>query len=221
MESGLSYTEFSYMVLQAYDFWHLYRAERCELQIGGSDQWGNITAGIELIGKREGKQTYGMVFPLVTTAAGTKFGKSEAGNVWLDPAKTTPYQFYQFWINTDDRDVERYLKLFTFLPLQEIAATMAEHARDPGKRIAQRLLAKDVTSRVHGEAAAEQAIRTSQLIFTGNAPEAIVGMPQRKISRAQLQDSSIVELLVESGLATSKADARRGINGKGFYINDK
>jgi len=221
MESGLSFTEFSYMVLQAYDFWHLSRTESCELQIGGSDQWGNITAGIELIGKREGKQTHGMVFPLITTASGAKFGKSEAGNIWLDPAKTSPYQFYQFWINTDDRDVERYLKLFTFIPLDEIAGTMDEQARDPGKRIAQRLLARDVTSRVHGEPAAEQAVKTSQLVFTGHAPEVIIGMPERKVSRAQLQDSSIVELLVESGLASSKADARRGISGKGFYINDK
>ncbi len=109
MESGISYTEFSYMAIQAYDFWHLFRTERCELQIGGSDQWGNITAGIELIGKREGKQTYGLVFPLITTASGTKFGKSEAGNVWLDTVRTSAYQFYLFWINTDDRVVERYL----------------------------------------------------------------------------------------------------------------
>src|SRR5919112_2169222 len=161
LESGISYTEFSYMVIQAYDFWHLFRSERCELQIGGSDQWGNITAGIELIGKREGQQAYGLVFPLITNTSGSKFGKSEAGNIWLDPAKTTPYQFYQFWINTDDRDLERYLKLFTFLPLGTIAETMAEHARDPGKRIGQRLLAREVTSRIHGQAAADEAIRTS------------------------------------------------------------
>src|SRR5215204_1814143 len=221
LDAGLSFTEFSYMLIQAYDFWHLFRTEECELQIGGSDQWGNITAGIELIGKREGKQTHGLVFPLITTASGTKFGKSEAGNIWLDPAKTSPYQFYQFWINTDDRDVERYLKLFTFLPGDEISGALAEHAKDPGKRTPQRLLAGDVTCRVHGAAAAEQAVKTSQLVFTGHAPEVIIGMPERKVSRAQLQDSSIVELLVESGLASSKADARRGISGKGFYINDK
>jgi tyrosyl-tRNA synthetase len=165
LETGISYTEFSYMVIQAYDFWHLFRTEGCELQIGGSDQWGNITAGIELIGKREGRQTYGLVFPLVTTTSGSKFGKSEAGNIWLDPAKTSSYQFLQFWINTDDRDVERYLKLFTFLPLDEIAETMAEHARDPGKRRAQRQLAMDVTTRVHGAAEAEQAMETSRALF--------------------------------------------------------
>jgi tyrosyl-tRNA synthetase len=234
LETGISYTEFSYMVIQAHDFWHLFRNEWCELQIGGSDQWGNITAGIELIGKREGRQTYGLVFPLVTTTAGTKFGKSEAGNVWLDPAKTSPYHFYQFWINTDDRDVERYLKLFTFLSLEDIAATLLEHQRDPGSRVAQRLLARDVTARVHGEAAAAEAIRTSDALFrkgtavspgtgepgvTGFAPEAIVA-PTVSVSRDQLRDLSIVGLLVESGLAKSKAEARRGIQGGGFYLND-
>jgi tyrosyl-tRNA synthetase len=220
METGISYTEFSYMVLQAYDFWHLFRTEQCELQIGGSDQWGNITAGIELIGKREAQQTYGMVFPLITTASGTKFGKSEAGNVWLDPLKTSPYQFYQFWINTDDRDVERYLKLFTFLPLDEIGRTMEGHARDPGKRAAQRLLARDVTARVHGEASAQEAVQTSEAMFGGGSA-AVLTIPERSVSRAELGPLSIIDLLVASGLATSKADARRGIKGKGFYLNEE
>ena len=220
METGISYTEFSYMVLQAYDFWHLFRTERCELQIGGSDQWGNITAGIELIGKREGHQTYGMVFPLITTASGTKFGKSEAGNIWLDTAKTSPYQFYQFWINTDDRDVERYLKLFTFVPLDDIARTMKEHAREPGKRLAQRLLAREVTARVHGEAAAQEVVQTSEAIFGGGSATAL-NIPERSVSRRQFGQLSIIDLLVASGLATSKADARRGIKGKGFYLNEE
>jgi tyrosyl-tRNA synthetase len=220
LETGISYTEFSYMVLQAYDFWHLFRTERCELQIGGSDQWGNITAGIELIGKREGQQTYGVVFPLITTASGTKFGKSEAGNVWLDPGKTSPYQFYQFWINTDDRDVERYLKLFTFLPLDEIARIMGEHAGEPGKRAAQRLLARDVTARIHGDAAAEEAVQTSEAIFGGGSA-AVLNIPERSVSRSGLGPLSIIDLLVASGLATSKADARRGIKGKGFYLNEE
>jgi tyrosyl-tRNA synthetase len=216
------------MAIQAYDFWHLFRTEHCELQIGGSDQWGNITAGIELIGKREGRQAYGLVFPLVTNTAGTKFGKSEAGNVWLDPAKTTPYQFYQFWINIDDRDVERYLKLFTFIPLETIADALADHARDPGKRIAQRLLARDVTARVHGEAAAEEAIRTSAALFGGDrsagglAAQAMPEMPTRLVSRSELGGRlPVVDLLVASGLASSKADARRGIQGKGYYLNDE
>jgi tyrosyl-tRNA synthetase len=224
LESGISYTEFSYMAIQAYDFWHLFRTEQCELQIGGSDQWGNITAGIELIGKREGRQAYGLVFPLITTTSGSKFGKSEAGNVWLDPAKTSPYQFYQFWINTDDRDVERYLKLFTFLPLEELATTLRDHARDPGKRVAQRLLAREVTSQVHGQAAAEQAIRTSEALFSsGQLPmQALPEMPTRQVSRSDWGGRlSVVDLLVASGLASSKADARRGIQGKGFYLNDE
>jgi len=223
LDTGLSFTEFSYMLIQAYDFWHLFRTEDCELQIGGSDQWGNITAGIELIGKREGKQTHGLVFPLITTASGTKFGKSEAGNIWLDPAKTSPYQFYQFWINTDDRDVERYLKLFTFLPGDEISGALAEHAKDPGKRTAQRLLAGDVTTRVHGAAAANEARQTSDSIF-GNALDhsaAASGIPERAVSRSTLGALSVVDLLVASGLATSKADARRGIAGKGFYLNEE
>jgi len=221
LETGISYTEFSYMAIQAYDFWHLFRTEGCELQIGGSDQWGNITAGIELIGKREGRQTYGLVFPLVTTTSGTKFGKSEAGNIWLDPDKTSPYQFFQFWINTDDRDVERYLKLFTFLSLDEIAQTMAEHARDPGKRRAQRQLAMDVTTRVHGAAEAEQAMETSRALFEGRGVELTGHAPTVKVSRAGLRGLSVVDLLVASGLAKSKADSRRGIQGRGFYLNDE
>jgi tyrosyl-tRNA synthetase len=227
LETGISYTEFSYMAVQAYDFWHLFRTENCELQIGGSDQWGNITAGIELIGKREGRQVYGLVFPLVTTTAGTKFGKSEAGNIWLDPAKTSPYHFYQFWINTDDRDVERYLKLFTFLSPDEIAATMAEHRRDPGKREAQRLLARDVTTRVHGAVATDEAIRTSSALFGAEgkrelSPTDLARMPTRQVSISELGGTlPVVDLLVASGLATSKADARRGIHGRGFYLNDE
>jgi tyrosyl-tRNA synthetase len=230
LESGISYTEFSYMVIQAHDFWHLFRTEQCELQIGGSDQWGNITAGIELIGKREGKQAYGLVFPLITNTSGSKFGKSEAGNVWLDPAKTSPYQFYQFWINTDDRDVERYLKLFTFLPLEEISSAMAEHGRDPGKRTAQRLLARDVTSRIHGVEAAEEAVRTSEALFRRGPrpgggslePGTLPKMPTREVSRSGWGGKlPVVDLLVASGLASSKADARRGIQGKGFYLNDE
>src|SRR3954466_15617079 len=225
LETGISYTEFSYMVIQAYDFWHLFQTEGCELQIGGSDQWGNITAGTELIGKREGRQAYGLVFPLITNASGSKFGKSEAGNVWLDPVRTSPYQFYQFWINTDDRDVERYLKLFTFLSVNEISAALAEHARDPGKRVAQRLLARDVTTRVHGEDSTREAVRTSETLFGGSRKDdeagALPDMPTKHVARGDVAGLSIVDLLVASGLASSKADARRGIQGKGFYLNDQ
>jgi len=227
LESGISYTEFSYMLVQAYDFWHLFRTEGCELQMGGSDQWGNITAGAQLVDKRDHQQVHGIVFPLITTASGTKFGKSEAGNVWLDPERTKPYTFYQFWLNTDDRDVERYLKLFTFLRLDRIAGAMEEHGREPGRRAAQRLLAREVTATVHGDAAAEQAIQTSAALFGGRITptgeltiDVLPDMPERRVSRSQLPEGlPVIEVLVASGLASSKADARRGIQGKGFYLN--
>src|SRR5512146_1692963 len=167
METGISYTEFTYMLIQAYDFWHLWKTEKCELQMGGSDQWGNITAGTELIGRREGGTAHGLVFPLLTTASGAKFGKSEEGNVWLDPARTSPYKFYQFWLNTDDRDVERVLDFFTFFRVDEIASIMAEHARDPGKRVAQRRLAEEMTARIHGAEATRRVIEASRILFGG------------------------------------------------------
>jgi tyrosyl-tRNA synthetase len=227
METGISYTEFSYMLIQAYDFWHLYRTEGCELQMGGTDQWGNITAGIELVRRRESAQVHGLVFPLITTATGTKFGKSEGGNVWLDGERTSPYHFYQFWLNTDDRDVERYLKLFTFLRLERIDAAMAEHRSDPGRRAAHRLLAREVTATVHGEQAADEAIRTSEALFGGMpglsvaaSVEVLPEMPERRVSRSQLPAGlPVIDVLVASGLANSKADARRGIQGRGFYLN--
>jgi tyrosyl-tRNA synthetase len=225
LETGITYTEFSYMLIQAYDYWHLYRTEGCELQMGGSDQWGNITAGIELVSRREGRQVHGLVFPLLTTAAGAKFGKTEGGrsNVWLDPARTSPYHFYQFWLNLEDGEVERHLKLFTFLPLEKIAALMAAHAREPGRRTAQRELAREITSIVHGADTAEQAIRTSAALFGGGGEppaEAVAEMPERRVPRSKLPEGlPVIEVLVASGLASSKADARRGIQGKGFYLN--
>jgi tyrosyl-tRNA synthetase len=227
LETGISYTEFSYMLIQAYDFWHLHRTEGCELQMGGSDQWGNITAGIELVGRREGKQVHGLVFPLLTTMAGAKFGKSEGGNVWLDPARTSPYHFYQFWLNIEDVEVERLLKLFTFLPLERIAAVMAEHVKEPGRRAAQRELAREITSIVHGGAATEQAIQTSVALFGGPGDgevtaDALAEMPERRVPRSELPEGlPVIELLVASGLASSKADARRGIQGRGFYVNGR
>jgi len=228
MEEGISFTEFSYMLIQAYDFWHLFKTEGCELQMGGSDQWGNITAGTHLVGKREGREVHGLVFPLLSTAAGAKFGKSEGENVWLDPERTSPYRFYQFWLNTDDRDVERYLKLFTFLRLDRIAAIVAEHGSDPGRREAQRTLAREVTAAVHGSEAAESAIQTSLALFSGSADDGalpagpLADMPERRVSRAELPAGlPVVDVLVASGLASSKADARRGIQGKGFYLNGR
>jgi tyrosyl-tRNA synthetase len=228
MESGISYTEFSYMLVQAYDFWHLWKTERCELQMGGSDQWGNITAGTELIARREGAQAHGLVFPLLTTAAGGKFGKSEAGNVWLDPRRTTPYQFFQFWVNTDDRDIERLLRFFTFLSPEEIATIMVEQSADPGQRPAQRRLAREVTARVHGEATAEGVINASRLLFGGVdlsalGPEVFQVLadeiPTVRLSGPDLTGLGVVDALVRVGLAASKAEARRGIQQSGFSIN--
>jgi tyrosyl-tRNA synthetase len=225
-ETGISYTEFSYMLIQAYDFWHLFRTERCELQMGGSDQWGNITAGIDLIASRERKPAHGLVTPLVTTAGGTKFGKSEVGNVWLDPSKTSPYQFYQFWLNTDDRDVERYLKLFTFLELAEIERIVREQAADPSRRVGQRRLAEEATVLIHGPDSANKAASTSvavfeSLTFSDSAVvEAIAAsdLPTVIVDEVEIE-SGLVDCLIKAGLASSKADARRGIKAGGYYVN--
>jgi tyrosyl-tRNA synthetase len=229
MEAGISFTEFAYMLVQAYDFLHLFRTERCELQMGGSDQWGNITAGIELIARRERGTAHGLVHPLLTTTAGAKFGKSEDGNVWLDGGKTSPYRFYQFWLNCDDRDVERMLRIFTFRPLAEIAGVMAEHAADPGRRAAQRLLALDVTGRVHGEETTRRVVEASGILFGGGdlhrADAATLGVVAGEVQvlpvgRDRLAAGlPLAEALVGAGLASSKADARRGLQGNGFAVN--
>jgi len=228
MEAGISYTEFTYMLVQALDFWHLWKTERCELQMGGSDQWGNITAGTELISRREGASAHGLTFPLLTTAAGVKFGKTESGAVWLDPAKTSPYKFFQFWLNTDDRDVERLLGFFTFFSLEEIAALMAQQAADPGKRPAQRRLAEEMTARVHGPDTAASVVAASRVLFGGTdlrtagaeVLRVLSGeIPATRIARAELAGLSILDALVRVGLASSKGDARRGIQGKGFLVN--
>jgi len=228
METGISYTEFTYMLIQAYDFWHLWKTERCELQLGGSDQWGNITAGTELISRKDGASAHGLVLPLLTTAAGAKFGKSEEGAVYLDPKKTSPYKFFQFWVNSDDRDVERWLKTFTFFSLEEIAALMAEQARDPGKRPAQRRLAEEMTARLHGEEALRNVLDATRVLFGGAelravGPEVLGVLSQEipavRLARPELEGLSVLDALVRTGLASSKGDARRGIQGKGFLVN--
>ncbi len=228
METGISFTEFTYMLVQAYDFWHLWKTERCELQLGGSDQWGNITAGTELIARKEGAAAHGLVLPLLTTASGAKFGKSEEGAVYLDSAKTSPYKFYQFWLNSDDRDIERWLRTFTFFPVEEIAAVMAEHARDPGKRIAQRRLAEEMTVRIHGADVARSVVDASRILFGGidlrSAPADALRvmsaeLPTLALARSEVEGLSVVDALVRAGLASSKSDARRGIAGKGFLVN--
>jgi tyrosyl-tRNA synthetase len=229
METGISFTEFTYMLVQAYDFWHLNGTDQCELQMGGSDQWGNITAGIELIHRREGTQAHGLVFPLLTTSAGNKFGKSEDGNVWLDPAKTSPYKFYQFWLNQEDGDLERLLRLFTFMPVDEIAKIVKEHQADPGKRAGQRALALAVTTLVHGAETADRVIEASQLLFGGatNAHssheayrELVDEIPTSRIPKESLVAGiALADALVTAGLAASKSEARRGLEQKGYSVN--
>ncbi len=245
-EVGISYTEFSYMLLQAFDFYVLCRDHNCELQIGGSDQWGNITAGIDLARRKLGKTVYGLTLPLITNADGTKFGKTEAGAVWLDPKKTSVYKFYQFWINTDDRDVIRYLKFFTFLSLDEITTLETKHAENPDAREAHKALAKSVTDLIHGEGATQEAIGASKLLFsttttttttTTPAPPtlerlsdltedsftAIIGeIPTKEIEKSKLDGAGmpLVEFLVHSGLSSSKGQARRDIEGGGININN-
>jgi tyrosyl-tRNA synthetase len=229
-EVGISYTEFSYMLLQAFDFMVLRRDADCELQIGGSDQWGNITAGIELTRKKLGKHVFGLTLPLITNADGTKFGKTEAGAIWLDPKRTSVYKFYQFWINTDDRDVIRYLKYFTFLSQDEITALEQAHAENPGGRVAHKALAKAATDLIHGEHATAEAVRASEILFGGELKgiaestfNDIVGeVPTKEIEKAKLDGAGIplVELLVHAGLCPSKGQARKDIEGGGVNINN-
>ncbi|HET7624581.1 MAG TPA: tyrosine--tRNA ligase [Verrucomicrobiae bacterium] len=229
-ESGISYTEFSYMLLQAFDFYVLCRDHNCELQIGGSDQWGNITAGIELTRKKLGKTVYGLTLPLITKADGTKFGKTESGTVWMDLRRTSVYRFYQFWINTDDRDVIRYLKYFTFLSRAEIESLEAKHAQNPGAREAHKALAKAVTDLIHGEYATAEAIRASEILFGGELKDIsettfneIIGeVPTRELEKAKLAGAGfpLVELLVHAGLCPSKGQARKDIEGGGVNVNN-
>lgn len=229
-EVGISYTEFSYMLLQAFDFYVLARDHGCDLQIGGSDQWGNIIAGIDLIRRKLAQPAWGLTLPLITKADGTKFGKTEAGAVWLDPRKTSVYRFYQFWINADDRDVIRYLKYFTFLTREEIEALEKAHIANPGAREAHRALAKAATDLIHGEHATQEAIRASEVLF--GAPlegisEAtfndIVGeVPTKPLEQPRLEGTGflLTEALVHAGLCPSKGQARKDVEGGGIYVNN-
>ena len=244
-ESGLSFTEFSYMLLQAYDYLVLYDRFGCRLQMGGSDQWGNITAGIDLIERlrsdqswqpsREGEKkpplAHGIVFPLVTTAAGTKFGKTEAGTIWLDPKLTSPFRFYQFWLNTDDRDVDKYLKFFTWLSREEIEELARSREADPGKRESQIRLAQEITRMLHGETAFAAAERASAVLFgeeitglePGEVEDIFADVPSSEVSKGRLEGDGlpIVDLLVEAGLMPSKSEARRSITAGGIYLNNQ
>ena len=230
-EEGISFTEFSYMLLQAYDFLVLHDRYGCTLQMGGSDQWGNIVAGIELIRKLRGTRCYALVSPLVTTSAGIKFGKTEAGSVWLDANLTSPYRFYQFWFNTDDRDVVKYLKFFTMLNRQEIATLEALTASAPEKREAQKRLAEEVTLMVHGEYNLRKAIQASQVLFGGeiadlSASEVLdifADVPSSDIPRASFAGDGmpLVDLVIACGFAPSKGAARRLIEAGGIYVNNR
>ena len=232
-EAGISYTEFSYMLLQAFDFYLLCRDHNCELQIGGSDQWGNITAGIDLTRKKLGKPVYGLTLPLITNADGSKFGKTVAGAIWLDAKRTSVYKFYQFWINTDDRDVIRYLKFFTFLSKEEIEALEKKHADNPGTREAHRALAKAATDLIHGPDATAEAIRASEALFKGN----LASLPKEILDEIEVPRSvfdpsgtsgdynplnhPLYEVIAQYGISGSKSQARKDIESGGIYVNDE
>jgi tyrosyl-tRNA synthetase len=229
-EMGISYTEFSYMLLQAFDFYVQCRDFNCELQIGGSDQWGNITAGIDLTRRKLGRTVYGVTLPLITKSDGTKFGKTEAGTVWLDPRRTSVYKFYQFWIRTLDADVIPYLKIFTFLDQQEITRLEAQHQANPGARVVHKALAKAVTELVHGPNPTAEAMRASDILFGGDLQgisestfNEIVGeVPTKQLNKPELDGTGrpLLELLVQSGLSPSKGQARKDLEGGGVYVNN-
>ena len=225
---GISYTEFSYALLQAYDFLELYRRFGCTLQMGGSDQWGNITAGMDLIRRVESAKAHGLVMPLITTSAGTKFGKTESGTVWLDAQRTSPYEFYQFWLNVDDRDGVRYLRFFTFLDEARIREIEAASTQEPEKRHAQRELAREITRLVHGDAAVQQAEAAAAALFSGDLEAlsvvqllAVLGdAPSIEVIR-QSEGWRIQALLVQAGLVTSASEANRLIKGRGISVNGR
>src|SRR2546426_3181280 len=230
-EDGISYTEFSYLLLQAYDFLVLHDRYGCTLQAGGSDQWGNIIAGVDLIRRLRGAKAHGLVLPLVTTASGTKFGKTESGTVWLDPERTSPFRFYQFWLNTDDTEVVRYLKFFTFLDATTIDELARAVAAAPEVREAQRTLAREVTTLVHGAEQVSRAERASAVLFgediaTLPADDVLAvfdDVPSSTVAPEKLEDSgvAVVELLADSGLAASKSEATRLIRSGGVYVNNR
>jgi tyrosyl-tRNA synthetase len=229
-EEGISYTEFSYVVLQAYDFLQLFDRHGCQLQMGGSDQWGNITAGIDLIRKLRGRKAHGLVWPLMKTASGVKFGKTEAGTVWLDAARTSPFKFYQFWLNTDDRDVVTYLKYFTFLESDAIAHLAAATSEAPERREAQRVLAREVTTLVHGSEQVARAEHASSLLFgediTSLEPDDVLAVfedvPSIDVPLDEFREGvGIVDLVARVHLVTSKSEGRRVVQSGGVYVNNR
>ena len=227
LETGISFTEFTYTILQAMDFLHLYENHNCKMQVGGSDQWGNITTGLELIRKMapEGSKAFGLTIPLVTKADGTKFGKTESGAIWLDPEKTSPYEFYQFWINTADADVVKYLKFFTFLSKEEIEALEVSVQEEAHLRKAQKALAEEMTRLIHGEEALQQAIKISEALFSGDvkgftAAEIKQGFKDvPSYEHTSGEEIGIVDLLVESKISPSKRQAREDVSNGAIYVN--
>ena len=225
LDSGISYTEFSYQILQALDFEHLFATENCVMQVGGQDQWGNITSGLELIRKIHGAEAsaYGVTVPLFTKSDGTKFGKTEGGAIWIDPKKTSPYAFYQFWINTPDNDVIRELKQFTFLSKEEIEALEESFNKEPHLRAAQKALAKEMTTMIHGKEAYEQAVKMSEALFSGKIADLtkeeveilFEGLPRVEMA----EDTLLIDALVALKAAQSKREARDFINGGGVLVN--
>lgn len=230
---GMSFTEFTYQLVQGYDFLYLRKNYECMLQMGGSDQWGNITTGAELIRRKEGLEAYGLTWPLMTKSDGKKFGKTESGNIWLDPARTSPYKFYQFWLNSSDEDAEKYVRIFTLLPPAEIDALIAEHREAPHLRKLQKTLAQEITCLIHGQEAYESALEASQILF-GNATSETLrkideetflsvfeGVPQFEVSRADLQAGiPMVEFLAEkTRIMASKGEARRALKANSISVN--
>ncbi|MCY4192998.1 MAG: tyrosine--tRNA ligase [bacterium] len=235
-ETGISFTEFAYMLLQAYDYWWLHNNLRCELQVGGSDQWGNITAGVDLIRRRCGAPVHGLTWPLLTRSDGAKFGKTAEGAIWLDPERTSPYRFHQYFIQIPDEDAERSLLQFTMLSVPEIAELIDAHRRDPGKREAQRTLAHEATSLVHGPAAASAAAEAARILFgssvggmdraafeavAGEVPTSTVALTPDSGFDAAANSFDLVGLLAATGLASSKGDARRGLSEGSVYVNNE
>lgn len=226
LEGGISFTEFSYMLIQAIDFNHLYKNHGVRIQVGGSDQWGNITTGLEMIRKMQDEEAkaFGMTIPLVTKADGTKFGKSASGSVWLDPKKTSPYEFYQFWINTADADVIKYMKIFTFLKREEIEAFETTVQEEPHLRKAQKALAEEMTRLIHGQEALDQAIRITEALFSGDLKalsademkDAFKDVPSVEMTK---EDKNIVDLLVEANISSSKRQAREDVTNGAISVN--
>lgn len=232
-QQGMSFTEFSYQLVQGYDFLNLYREKGCRLQLGGSDQWGNITTGTELIRRVEQGEAYALTCPLITKADGSKFGKTESGNVWLDPRYTSPYKFYQFWINVSDEDAEKYIKIFTELSKEEIESLVEAQKTDPGSRVLQKRLAKEITTMVHSAADYEAAVEASQILFSNKAGEVLhkidedtllavmEGVPQFEVSRADFESGiKLADLIVDkAAIFPSKGEMRKMVQGGGVSVN--